>query len=429
LKMEPNKIALLLVIFRLWDSITDPLMGNFSDNTRTKWGRRRPYMLVGAALVGVTYPFIWWGPIEGTQDQLFWWLLLTGIVFYTCFTIFNMPYQSLLLEMTPDYHERTRVTGVRGMYQTLAGFLVGWAWWLTQRPIFAMPETGEINSAYAMRYISVGMGIAFFVLAFLPALFVKERYYESSLTQTQKKVGLLKSMRETFSNKPFMILLGIAMLYVLGTTIVDGLGNYVATYHVLGGDTDAAAKWAGWGSTVYVCVGLVAIPLFSRLSERIGKNKSLMLSIGLIIAGGISVWFTYIPGEPALMLVYSAFRGVGIAGLWLMIPSMQADSVDYDELKTGERREGSFAAVFSWMLKLSMTLAVGLTGPVLNMTGYDASLGVDQAEGVITSLRMCFAFVPVAILFGCGALLCFFPLNPQRSAEIRAELEARRGTV
>jgi len=135
LKMRPTEVAIIIMSLRLWDSVSDPVMGWISDNTRTRWGRRRPFILLGAILASLTYPLIWMFPETLSHGQIMLWVIGFGILFYTSFTIWAMPYQSLLMEMTPDYNERTRVAAVRGYMQALAGLFVGMCWLLILLPL------------------------------------------------------------------------------------------------------------------------------------------------------------------------------------------------------------------------------------------------------------------------------------------------------
>ena len=429
LQMRPLYVAIILMSLRLWDAITDPIMGCISDNTRTRWGRRRPFILVGAILAGITYPLIWWFPSHFNQTQVMLWVIGFGMLFYTCFTVWGMPYQSMLMEMTPDYNERTRVTEIRSYLQTAAGFINGWVWWITLRPAFADPVTGQPSTVNGMRYISLYIGAAIIVLGVIPALFVKERYYESNLTRNQKRINIFTSLRETLGNRTFLTLCLFTLLFLLGTAIFDSYGRYVGTYYVLGGDWSRSSVFSGYGTIVYTVFSLSFIPLFRRLSERWGKLKCLQLAVALVLISAATTWFTFNPAYPYLMLLNTVFIGAGYAGLWLMIPSMQIDVVDMDELKTGERREGSFASIFSWVLKLSFCIGFLISGPLLEQTGFDAGLGGDQAEAVIRNMRIGYIAIPVSSLAIAFLILRLYPLTPERMAEIRGELEARRGKV
>ncbi|HAV14235.1 MAG TPA: hypothetical protein DCX06_12195, partial [Opitutae bacterium] len=256
----------------------------------------------------------------------------------------------------------------------------------------------------------------------------KERYYEK-LSAKQKSVKLLHSLRETLSNRAFIILCLFTLCFLLGTAIFDSYGRYVGTYYVLGGDWGQGAIFAGWGTLVYTGFSLMFIPIFRRLSERIGKNKCLAISVSIVLMSASTTWWTFNPEYPWIMLVNTALIGVGYAGLWLMLPSMQVDVVDMDELKTGERREGSFASIFSWILKLSFCVGFLISGPLLELTGFDAALEGAQPESVYRNMRLGYILIPVLSLVAALLLLKFFPINREKAAEVRNALEARRGQV
>ena len=452
LKLPPTYVAIILMSLRLWDGVLDPIMGWISDNFRSKWGRRRPFIFVGAILAGVTYPLIWWFPMDLSHVQIMLWVIGFGILFYTFFTVWGVPYQSLLMEMTPDYNERTRVTAIRGYFQTITGFVNGWIWWLSMLPVFFIVKNGvEVASPLnGMRIISIFIGVVIILLGVIPAIFLKERYYETDVVQNQKQIPLLRSLKETFSNKPFIILSLLTVFFLMGQAIFDGYGRYVGTYYVLGGDWVEGAKFAGYGTVVYTFFSLLFIPIFRNLSEKIGKKKVLMIAISLALVSYLTTWWTFVPGEtwvaldtpytffnitinelpgsPFLMLLNTVFIGAGYAGLWLMLPSMQVDVVDYDELKTGERREGGFASIYSWVLKLSFMVGFLISGPLLEITGFDAENATQSAE-VYTNMRIGFLVIPVVALGIALYLLNKFPITAKKAAEIRVDLEARRGKV
>jgi len=431
LKLPPTYVAIILMSLRLWDGVLDPIMGWISDNTRTKWGRRRPYIFVGAIIAGLLYPLIWWFPTDISHLGIMLWVIGFGILFYTFFTIWGIPYQSLLMEMTPDYNERTRVAAIRSYFQTIAGFVNGWIWWLSMLPVFFIVKDGvEVASPVnGMRYISIIIGALIVVLGIVPAIFLKERYYESDVVQNQKKIKLITGLKETFSNKPFVILSLLTVFFLMGQAIFDGYGRYVGTYYVLGGDWGEGSKFAGYGTVVYTVFSLMFIPVFRSLSEKIGKKKVLMIAITLAIISYATTWWTFTPANPWIMLTNTVFIGAGYAGLWLMLPSMQADVVDYDELKTGERREGSFSSIYSWILKLSFMVGFLISGPLLEITGFDANLGNNQPENVYTNMRIGFLIIPVLALGIALVLLRSYPITAKKAVDIRQKLEVRRGKV
>jgi len=435
LKLPPTYVAIILMSLRLWDGVLDPIMGWISDNFRSKWGRRRPFIFVGAIFAGLTYPLIWWFPMDLSHIQLMFWIIGFGILFYTFFTIWGVPYQSLLMEMTPDYNERTRVAAVRGYFQTIAGFVNGWVWWLSMLPVFWIVKDGvEVASPVnGMRYISIIIGVVIMILGVLPAIFLKERYYESDVIQNQKQIRLRDGIRETFSNKPFIILSLLTVFFLMGQAIFDGYGRYVGTYYVLGGDWTEGAKFAGYGTFIYTVFSLMFIPIFRSLAEKIGKKKVLMIAISIALFSYATTWWTNDPDYPYLMLINTVFVGIGYAGLWLMLPSMQADIVDWDELKTGERREGSFSSIYSWVLKLSFMIGFLISGPLLEITGFDAEtiheISPEALDAIYTNMRIGYMVIPIVALTIALLFLSKFPITAEKAYEIRVQLEERRGKV
>ena len=280
-----------------------------------------------------------------------------------------------------------------------------------------------------MRYLGIAIGALIMVCGIVPSLFVKERYYHSTVVQNQERIGLFTSLRMTFSNRAFVILCLLIVFFLLGTALYDGYGRYVGTYYVLHGDWDRGAIFAGYGTLVYTVFSLSFIPIFRVLSMRIGKPRCLSIAVSLVLVSAVSTWWTFTPDWPWAMLINTAFIGMGYAGLWLMIPSMQVDVVDLDELKTGQRREGSFAAAFSWVLKLSFCMGFLLTGPMLELTGFDASLQTPQPDAVLTRMRLGFLILPIVGLIVALALIRLFPIKPNDATRIRGQLESRRGTI
>lgn len=298
-------------------------------------------------------------------------------------------------------------------------------------PVFFIVKDGvEVASPVnGMRYISIIIGVLIIILGILPAIFLKERYYESDVVKNQKKIQFITGFKETFSNKPFIILSLLTIFFLMGQAIFDGYGRYVGTYYVLGGDWGEGSAFAGYGTVVYTVFSLLFIPVFRKLSEKIGKKKVLMISIGLALVSYATTWWTFTPSNPWFMLLNTVFIGAGYAGLWLMLPSMQVDVVDYDELKTGERREGSFSSIYSWVLKLSFMVGFLVSGPLLEITGFSADAGSVQPDYVYTNMRIGFLAIPVIALIIAMLLLRAFPITAEKAAEIRLMLEQRRGKV
>jgi GPH family glycoside/pentoside/hexuronide:cation symporter len=257
--------------------------------------------------------------------------------------------------------------------------------------------------------------------------FVRERYY--SKAQSQERVGFFAMFRDTFSCRPYLVLLVLALVYAIPVGLTGTLGYFVTTYYVFPGDMAKAGGIMFWGGLAYALFGIAGIPVAAALSRRLGKPRalSIVLIAGLIAFG--SAWWLYTPANPWLSVVCGGFNGLAATGLWVILPSMCADVVDFDEIQSGKRREGAYSSTFSWMLKLGWSVSFFAGGPLLELTGFDAKLEGAQSASSILWMRGLFTGIPVLALLIAAVLVHFFPLSQARMVQIRAELEARRGTV
>jgi GPH family glycoside/pentoside/hexuronide:cation symporter len=428
LLLTPVQVGIILISLRFWDGIADPVMGWISDNTRSRWGRRRPYIVVGAILSALTYPLMWWFPASFEPNQIMLWVIGFGILFYTSFTIWCIPFQSLLMEMSPDYDERTRVACYRGIFQSLSGLLVGACWMLSMLPIFHVNEVASpING---MRWISIIISVIILILGPLPGIFVKERYYKTlEQNSDRKKDNVFKDVIGAFSCKPFIILCIFIFLFLMSQSFYDTLERYVGTYYVFGGDWDLASKFTFLGTGIFVITNLAMIYFFKHLSVKTEKKKCLFIGTFLICLMPFISILTFTPENPYLQFVGTLLKGAGYAGIWLMVPSMLADAIDFDEEKNGTRREGVFSSLFSWIIKFSFCFGFLLSNPLLELTGFNAVSAGDQSAMALENLRYGLFIIP-SILFVIAFLSIFkFRLTRKAMEKIRFELENRRGIV
>jgi len=425
LGMNPATIGFIIMLWRAWDGVADLLMGNLSDNARTRWGRRRPFIVAGAILTGLTMPLIWWVPRGMENWQICAWLLVSGLVFYTCFTVWAMPYYSLHLEMTADYDERTNIAAYRAIPQMVLGLFSAWILACAARPIFSTAADHSPDLVNGMRYISLVLGAATIILGVLPGLFVKERFYAE--TKHQAKQKLLHGLKLTLTTGPFLALIAIVVTKLLSYTLVGSLSFYLNTYYVCKGNLILATEIGGVCGTLLVAPNLVGVPLCTWLATKFGKHILLYIIAVTGIAGYLSVYLFYTPDTPWLQIIPPILMSSVGSGIWLIAPAMQADIVDYDEWKNGVRREGSFASVFSWTTKMTNTLAAALGGLLLVWTGFDIKHGATQPAEVLANLKLAYIWIPVGLLVANLLLIGLYPLTKKRMTEIRSELESRRG--
>jgi GPH family glycoside/pentoside/hexuronide:cation symporter len=264
LHLDPELLALVLVIPRFWDAITDPAMGLISDNTQSRFGRRRPYIVVGALVQALAFGAIWMAPASWGQTGILVYLLTTLFIFYSCFTVYSVPLASLTYEMTPDPQERTRVAAFAGFFHKSGEFLYQWIFPLTGLAIFASKMQGvQVIGWCVAVLVFAGLGV-------LPGLFVKERYFQRAAKQ--EKVKFLPSLRASLRNRAFVVLLGLTVLQIVAGMFASNIDYYVIVYHMNGGDVAHGSIWKGILSSAYAVVGIAMIYPVNWLAHRIGKR-------------------------------------------------------------------------------------------------------------------------------------------------------------
>ena len=427
LGIRPVLLGIVLMCLRSWDCIVDPLIGNLSDNTRTRWGRRRPFMAVGAVLIAVTYPLFWHIPAAFSERDKIICLIGIGMVYYLFFATWIMPYYSLQLELTPNYDERTRLSSWMAVIGKLTSMGGGWLLAILTGKWFIDASTGKGSIVLGMQtgcwFIAGGM----LIFGMLPTFFVKERYY---LTETSKQARepFWQSVRESARCKPLWSLIGISFFLLLGTGAVAGLGQYVNIYYIFDGDLAASAIVTGVRGTVLTVTGLLSIPLWTWLGERFDKKR---MVIGLLLYSMFGHLLNFVcvrRDMPYLQILPAVFESGAMSALWLFLPSMKADTADYDESNTMRRREGSLNAFYAWFMKVSSTCATGLGGWVLELSGFNAKVGAQPPE-VLRRMFLMYLVIPVVIWCFAVLIAGVYPLSRRRMAEIRAELESRRGAI
>jgi GPH family glycoside/pentoside/hexuronide:cation symporter len=266
------------------------------------------------------------------------------------------------------------------------------------------------------------------ILGILPGLFVKERYYEKE-TSKQARQPLWEGLKQTLSTRPFLWIICITFTKTFGFALVGTLGFYLNAYYACRGDLLLATTISGAIGTMLFAPNLLAIPLCTWIARHWDKQTLLYVIAVSGMMGSLSVYFFVTPAHPWLQVIPSIFMGPLGTGLWLIIPSMQADVADYDELMGGKRREGSFSAVFSWTFKATSALSGGLSGVLLTLTGFKISSGALQSPQALEHLKFFYIWLPAIFLIICLFAISRYPLTRKRMQEIRSQLEARRGAI
>ena len=485
LGVPPWLVSTALMLNRLFDAISDPLFGWLSDNTRTRWGRRRPYILIGSIAAGICLPgLVWvspgWGSmtIFGTEiPNYFWYMVVSSALYITIVSCYNVPWQSLGAELTPDLHERTSVFTYKTALQKLpeialfagAAFSTSTVWagatkenagerlllmferagtWFGDvfASLFALdfrqlgsllknafgwatPADEPVNSILGAQVYTMLLGTGMIIVGLIVFFVVKERYYGTVVTRKQDKIKIRETIWEVLKCRPFRANLAMAFAYAMGTAMVGTLGYYATVYYVCGGNVSEGSVWNFWMGASNSLLGLVGVAFFAVVAHRVGKRGAMATVQGMAIVVFIATWWLYTPEVVWLQIFASGLIAFTGAGFWMLYGSIGADIIDYDELEYGKRREGAFTACGSWIMKVGQAVGIGASGYVLSATGFDAALGANQTPEAIWNIRFYLAAIPVVGLTIALIMLARFTLTQQKSLEIRAALEARRGKV
>lgn len=428
--MDPFLAGLLGGLPRIFDAITDPIMGYISDNTQSRFGRRRPYIFVGAILSGVLFAVLWQLNPENTQLYNFWYFLILSLVYLIGNTMFSTPLIGLGYEMSSDYNERTRLMAFSQIVGQFAWMIVPWFWVL-----IANPDLFE-SQAVGVRQLSIIVGAICMLLGVLPAIFIKE--VDQTNLEVRGKINfksilfifkdLFNSIVQISKNSSFMKLCGATFLVFNGFQMVASFSYFIIVYYMFQGDYGLAGNWPAWFSTISaVATAFMVIPIVDWLASKIGKRKAFIVATVLSIIGYSLKWWGFSPTNPWLIFMPIPFLSFGIGGLFTLMMSMTADVCDLDELNNGlPRKEGTFGAIYWWMVKLGQAIAMVLGGLVLKLVGFDGNAAVQSAD-TITNLRIADIVIPVLTAALAIWVMWNYDLTEERAHEIKEELVARRG--
>ncbi|GAB4418701.1 MAG: hypothetical protein OHK0039_30390 [Bacteroidia bacterium] len=415
---------------RVLDAVTDPIMGFISDNTKSVWGRRRQYVLIGAIVMGVVFSAMWQLYGENTVDYNFLYFLIGSFAFYIGLTIFSVPYVAMGYEMSDDFHERTQIMAIAQWIGQWAWVIAPWFWVVMYDPNwFPSPEA-------ATRELAVWVGVIFAVCAMVPALFIpsKSTVNENYSPLTFGAIGdslaqIVKGFKEAFASKPFRKLCISTFFIFNAFNTVAGFVFFIVVWHLFNGDAGTAGYWTPlFGSVGALVTTFIVIPIVAAMSKKMGKKNAFMVAQGIALFGYASLWFLFVPGKPWMFLFSLPFHSFGIGSLFVLMMSMTADVIDLDELHYGKRREGVFGAIYWYMVKFGFAIAGGLSGLILTVVGFDGNAAV-QPEGAVNGLRVFFSGLPMLGTIIAMYLMRDYDVDEKRANEIRAELDKRKVTV
>lgn len=474
-------VGVVMFLPRLWDMISDPIMGNLSDNFRSRWGRRRPFLPIGGLLGGVFF-FLMWLPDPGWGESAkLGYFLFNLLLFYTAYTLFAIPWNSLGLELSDDYADRSSVQGYRIFCAMLVTFFytfsykfcfdftpqigsriaeleasftedsstsvwamidLGGGWIYHKLLVLLQPVVEVFFAGYfkifpdrvhlenvelnGVAFVGAFFGVLICLFATIPALFLKER----SLKNLQPdKTPLWEALSVVLRDRNLMSIGAAIFGIFLGFVSTQALTLYINTYYVFAAIPLEEAKAAsgvmgGKVGIVYTIAGLSSVPVIGFLTKRLGKRAVMTIGLSTVAFGCILSYFLFDPAAPAKQLLLPIFFASGLNCVWINANSLVADICDLDELNTGKRREGIYGATLAWISKLGLAVALLLSGLVVDVTGIDPTLGQNQNADTITRVRLAYMLIPLGCLLISILIVSRFQLDEKTSRRVRAELDA-----
>jgi GPH family glycoside/pentoside/hexuronide:cation symporter len=412
-RIEPSLVGTALMVGKLtWDAVNDPLFGYLSDRTRSRWGRRRPYLLFGA----IPLALVTWGlfsiPAGLTGVTAFLVVLFSFLLFDTLHSLIAVTYTAMTPELSYDYDERTSITTVREIF-TVTGYILGAATTTAIAGLFQNVLGWSENAAYS------GMGALFGLIAAAAILTTAFGVKERPLHEIQPStLPPLRSFVESLKNKPFMWLMGCFVLTNFSFTLLTTLLPYFLTYQM-----DMAGQIPLVMLAMLLTIGLFLYPM-KWLTDRIGKGPA--YAAGLFLASlAVSATFLLPYGPNPLVYVIAVVAGMGFSAQWVCPWSMLPDVIEYDQVRTGERREGIFYGMWNFITKFTNAFGIAVAGWALALFGYVAN--VAQTEQARLGIRLFFGPVPALVILISLPLLVWYPITRASHAELleRLRLQAR----
>ena len=405
--LRPAAAAVAIWIGKSWDYINDPIIGYLADRTRTRWGRRRPYLLFGFVPFGAAFALLWWRPPFESQFALAAYYAAALLVYDSLLTVVSMPFLALTPELTQDYDERTSLTGYRMAFSLLGGlvaFVVPLAMVGTMRPE---------NAGRVFR-----MGWIFGIACALPLLVTFFGTREREEYAQQPQPGLKESLRAVRNNRPFLFASGIFLFTWTAIDVIQAMLLYFLKYRMqLERQSDAVA------GTIFV-TALLVLPFWVWIAGKTDKRTSYVY--GMIFLSAVMIVLACVDPSAGFLVVLgiAALAGTGVSAVHVLTWSMIPDAVEVDELESGARHEGMFYALVTLFKKVASSIAIPLTLLVLDWSGFSSNAPT-QSERALWAIRILTGPVPALFLLAGILFALYYPLTRASHAAARATIAAR----
>jgi GPH family glycoside/pentoside/hexuronide:cation symporter len=381
-----------VMIGKIWDAVTDPVMGFISDRTLSRWGRRRPYLLFGAIPTTLAMWFFFTSPKIENPLTLTIWASLTLMLLNTASTVINIPYSSLTPELTDDYHERTSLNGYR-FGCAVFGTIIGAA---AVQPIVGLFSGQERGFSF----LGLILGSIIALTTLLTFGGTREKRHTRQDIPTK---GFFATYKEVFLNRPYVLLLITYALHLMGITFLQGILVYYTKYIYHREELTTPAM------IILLLTAMVFIPVSVLVSKRIGKKRTYQICFAILSSACLVIFAIGHLMGPNFFLGIMIYAGVGVGFSYVAPFAMAPDAIEYDAVMTGERKEGAYYGIWTFIAKSGQSLAVFLSGVILSLGGYIA--GALQSSAAVLAIRIIIGPLPALILIGAMVLIQFYPLD------------------
>ncbi len=413
-------------ISRLVEAFIDPFFGNLSDNTKSRWGRRRPYMLAGCLLGGLLTLALWMPPAGLSHAALWWYLMVVAVLYYVAYAIYSVPFMALGLSLATEAKDRDSLMGWRVAANNLVLMVAPVV------PILIYNKTMGSTPLESLSRIGIVLAACTIAAGVAATIFVTERAETPDVSKIKGDVaqdhhGLIDGFKCVVKNKPFLITTGIVSFTIIGLVVGTMFPFYMNLTTVFTEGTEdlrkeAASKVGAICGFASALLGLLYAPQVANVAAKFGRKPTLYLSLGTMIAAFLASPWLFTKQYPYLQVVFNIVIALGVTGIWVLTLPMLAEACDLDEIENGSRREGVFTAMYNWGIKVAIA-ACGLIGGILiDLSHFDAKLPV-QTPDTISTLTMAFALSPVIFLAICIYLTWIFPLSPEKIRMMREQKE------
>ncbi|MEM6450235.1 MAG: MFS transporter [Cyanobacteria bacterium P01_D01_bin.105] len=426
--MDPLAAGLVLAVGKVWDAVNDPLVGMLSDRTKTRWGRRYPWIFLTAIPFGLTYFLIWITPFgnDAADGVKFWYYVVVTTIFQIFFTTTNLPYTSLTAEMSRDYDESTELTSFRLAFSVLGGVAI-----LVIAGIVTALIPGDAFAARSTRYLVLGLiGGGISVASIYWCVFGTYGYMKQKVaaegrslndTTDENPEPFLQQLKSVLSNRPFLFVVCIYLFSWLSLQITAAvLPFYAVSWMGVSESLPALLVQGPAIALMFVC---------AALSKRLGKKRLYYLGSAIWIPVQAALYFLQ-PGQSALLFGLCFIASFGVAVAYVVPWSILPDVIDLDELKTGRRREGTFYSFMTLLQKLGLALGLFLVGAALKASGFIRVLPEqplpEQPASALHTIRLFMGPVPLLFVLCALVLVYFYPLTREAHAEIMLKLAERK---